>query len=120
MTVSGTNFGKAARDYGTYRAGFPKSIFARLEEFDIGLPDRTLIDVGTGTGALARGFALRGCDVIGVDPDPRMLGTAKEMDSQSNVSVRYVEANAEATGLDRGIADVVTAGRRRPGRGLSR
>ena len=110
MTVSGTNFGKAAKDYGTYRAGFPESIFARLAEFDIGLPDHTLIDLGTGTGTLARGFALRGCDVIGVDPDPRMIATAKELDLQRNVSVRYVEAKAEATGLDRRVADVVTAG----------
>ena len=110
MTVSGTNFGKAAGDYGTYRAGFPESIFARLAEFEIGLPAQTLIDVGTGTGTLARGFALRGCNVIGVDPDPRMLDKAKELGRQGDVSVQYVEARAEATGLDNGAVDVVTAG----------
>ncbi len=110
MTVSGTNFGKAAGDYGTFRAGFPESIFDRLAEFNVGLPDHTVIDLGTGTGTLARGFALRGCRVIGVDPDPRMLGAAKELDRQRRVSIRYVEAKAESTGLDGGVADVVTAG----------
>lgn len=39
MTVSGTNFGKAAEDYGTFWAGFPDSIFDRLAEFNVGLPD---------------------------------------------------------------------------------
>lgn len=110
MTVSGTNFGRAAEDYGTFRAGFPDSIFDRLAEFNIGLPDHSVIDLGTGTGTLARGFALRGCKVIGVDPDSRMISEAKKLDRQDGVGIRYVEAKAESTGLDGGIADVVTAG----------
>jgi ubiquinone/menaquinone biosynthesis C-methylase UbiE len=110
MTVSGTNFGKAAEDYGTYRAGFPESIFTRLAEFDVGRPDHYVIDLGTGTGTLARGFARRGCKVIGVDPDPRMIGEAKKLDQQNNVRTRYVQAKAESTGLDGDAADVVTAG----------
>lgn len=110
MTVSGTNFGKAAEDYGTYRAGFPDSIFERLAEFDIGQPHHSVIDLGTGTGTLARGFALRGCHVIGVDPDPRMISQAKELDHQRQVNIRYVEAKAEATGLGTDSVDIVTAG----------
>lgn len=110
MTVSGTNFGKAAEDYGTFRAGFPESIFDRLAAFNVGLPGQTVIDLGTGTGTLARGFAHNGCHVIGVDPDPRMIAEAQKLDRRNSVSVRYVEAKAESTGLDSGTADVVTAG----------
>ena len=106
MAVSGTNFGKAARDYGTFRAGFPESIFDRLAEFNVGQSDQTVIDLGTGTGTLARNFALRGCEVIGVDPDPRMIGEAKKLDRQERISIRYVEAKAESTGLDSSAADV--------------
>ncbi len=110
MTVSGTNFGKAAEDYGTFRAGFPASVFDRFAEFNVGVPGQSVVDLGTGTGTLARGFALRDCKVIGVDPDPCMLGEAKKLDHQSEVSIRYVEAKAESTGLDSSAADVVTAG----------
>ncbi len=110
MTVSGTDFGKAAGDYGTFRAGLPESIFSRLAGFKDGVPGQTVVDLGTGTGTLARGFALRGCEVIGVDPDPRMIGEAKKLDHQNEVTTRYVEAKAESTGLDSGAADVVTAG----------
>jgi SAM-dependent methyltransferase len=110
MTVSGINFGKAAGDYSTFRAGFPESIFDRLAEFNVGLPGDTVIDLGTGTGTLARGFALRGCKVIGVDPDPRMIDAAKALDDKSKVKITYLEAKAESTGLDGGIADAVTAG----------
>lgn len=110
MTVSGTNFGKAAADYGTFRAGFPESFFERLAAFDIGRPGQAVVDLGTGTGTLARGFALRGCRVTGVDFDPRMLAQARELDRKSNVSITYVEAKAESTGLPSASADVVTAG----------
>lgn len=110
MTVSGTNFGKAAGDYGAFRAGFPDSIFDRLAEFNVGLPNQAVIDLGTGTGTLARGFALRGCRVIGVDPDPRMIAEAKKLDRRDKVDIRYVEAKAESTGLESGTTDVVTAG----------
>lgn len=110
MTVSGTNFGKAAEDYRGFRAGFPESIFSHFAHFDIGLSGQTVVDLGTGTGTLARGFALRGCDVIGIDPDPRMIGQARELDLESKVTVRYFQATAECTGLEGGGADVVTAG----------
>jgi SAM-dependent methyltransferase len=110
LRVSGTNFGKAAADYGSFRAGFPDSFFDRLFELDIGLPGQRIVDFGTGTGTLARGFASRGCKVAGIDPDPRMLSEARKLDAQKNVSVRYVQATAENTGLDDLTADVVTAG----------
>lgn len=110
MTVSGTDFGKAAADYGTFRAGFPDTLFERLREFGVGLAGQTVVDLGTGTGTLARGFALRGCTAIGLDPDARMLAQARVLDQRAGAAVTYVQATAEATGLSPGTADSVTAG----------
>ncbi len=110
MTVSGTNFGKAAADYGKFRAGFPDSLFDRLQPYGVGLPGQIIVDLGTGTGTLARGFALRGCKVVGIDPDARMLAQARELDQQAGASVTYVQATAESTGLEIGTADIVAAG----------
>ncbi len=36
-----------------------------------------LVDLGTGTGTLARGFAQRGCNVIGLDISAQLLEQAK-------------------------------------------
>lgn len=44
LSISGTNFGKAAADYGTFRAGFPESLFDRLSAFDVGLPGQRAFD----------------------------------------------------------------------------
>ena len=110
MTDLGTSFGAAASDYGAFRAGFPDSLFGRLSVYAIGAPDQTVVDLGTGTGTLARGFALRGCRVIGLDPDERMLAKARELTEQKGLTVEYVNARAEATRLEGSIADVVVAG----------
>lgn len=107
MTI---DFGRTAKDYGRHRAGFPDRFFDRLMADGVVAAGNRLVDLGTGTGTVARGFALRGCDVIGVDPSTALREEAERLDRAAGASVRYIEAIAEATGLDDRSADVVTAG----------
>src|ERR1700719_1216148 len=64
----GVDFGTTAQDYAAHRAGFPKELFDRLATMGIGRSGQRLLDLGTGTGTLARGFARRGASVVGTDP----------------------------------------------------
>jgi len=107
MTV---DFGRTAIDYAAYRASFPEEFFARLEDMRIGLNGQRIVDFGTGTGVLARGFARRGCVVTGVDPAAAMLDEARQLDDEAGVRVNYLVASAEDTGLDGARWDVVSAG----------
>ena len=104
------DFGKTASDYGRHRAGFPDRFFDRVFESRLIAPGQGLLDLGTGTGAVARGMALRGCSVTGLDPSVSMTGQAKLLDREAGVDIRYVTARAEETGLPDGAFDVVTAG----------
>ncbi len=108
--IDPTGFGTAARDYATHRAGFPSELVQRLESFGIGLPGQRLVDLGTGTGTLARQFAAKGVSVTGVDPDERMLVTAAELAAADGVELDLRAVTAEATGLPEASFDVVTAG----------
>jgi 2-polyprenyl-3-methyl-5-hydroxy-6-metoxy-1,4-benzoquinol methylase len=83
------NFGATAQDYARYRAGFPDSLFDRLVKHGIGLAGQNILDLGTGTGSLARGFARRGCQVIGLDPAEPLLAMAQEIDRAEGVQVEY-------------------------------
>ena len=104
------NFGATAQDYGRYRAGFPQSFFKRLfAEGWVQEGDRVL-DLGTGTGTIARGLALRGCYATGLDSEQHLLTEAARLDREAATGVSYVEGRAEATGLPGQSFELVTAG----------
>jgi SAM-dependent methyltransferase len=104
------DFGATSEDYARHRAGFPDSLFERLAAYWIGVPGQSIADLGTGTGTLARGFARRGCRVIGIDISEMMLQAARELDAAAGVTVEYRMARAEETGLPDSRFDAVTAG----------
>lgn len=53
--MKNVDFGKTADDYAKHRAGFPPSLYLRLAHHGIDVAGADLIDLGTGTGTLARG-----------------------------------------------------------------
>ncbi|HYA68908.1 MAG TPA: class I SAM-dependent methyltransferase, partial [Acidimicrobiales bacterium] len=106
----GVDFGRTASDYATHRAGFPKGLFERLAALGVGRSGQRLLDLGTGTGSLARGFARRGCVVTGLDPSEPLLAEARRMAAEEGLSLTLVEGRAEDVDVDDGTFDVVTAG----------
>jgi len=104
------NFGAAAQDYARHRAGFPDSFYARLLAVGIGLQGQQVVDIGTGTGVLGRGFARRGCKVIGIDPDERLLAQARLLDQEAGIMIEYRVGVAEAVPAADRSTDVISAG----------
>ncbi|MDP6953200.1 MAG: class I SAM-dependent methyltransferase [Alphaproteobacteria bacterium] len=88
------DFGRTAEDYAAHRAGFPGSFYARLALHGIGLPEQSVLDLGTGTGVVARALAGHGCHVVGLDIAAAPIAAAR----------------AESTGLAEAAFDVVIAG----------
>jgi len=104
------NFGLTAEDYGKHRAGFPPSIFERLAHFGIGTAGQRVVDLGTGTGTLARGFAHCGCDVVGIDPAETMVAEARRLATAAHVAIAFRVGTAEETSLPDQSVDIVSAG----------
>jgi len=104
------NFGLTADDYAKYRAGFPDAFFERVFADGYVKPNASLLDLGTGTGTLARGFAGRGCRVTGADRSEQMIQQAKELSLAQGLDVDFRVAAAEETGLPDSSFDIVTAG----------
>jgi SAM-dependent methyltransferase len=104
------DFGKTAADYGTHRAGFPPELFDRLAAMGIVRPGIRTLDLGTGTGTVARSLAQRGCQSTGLDRSTPLMQEARRIDRDAGVTVEYVEAAAEDTGFPEASFDLVIAG----------
>jgi SAM-dependent methyltransferase len=104
------DFGCTAGDYAQYRAGFPDALFGILADRGIGGRGCRVLDLGTGTGALARGLAVRGATVFGLDPSAAMMEAARALDREAGVSVEYRVGRAEEPGFAEASFDAVTAG----------
>jgi SAM-dependent methyltransferase len=74
------DFGRAAGDYARHRQGYPPEFFARLAGLGVELSGRRVLDVGSGTGALARAFVTLGADVQALDPSPALLAEARRLE----------------------------------------
>jgi SAM-dependent methyltransferase len=65
------DFGRTAEDYARWRAGFPDAFYDRLPSLG-----RRVLDVGTGTGIVARALLKRGYDVTALDRSRAILEKA--------------------------------------------
>jgi SAM-dependent methyltransferase len=69
------SFGTDPERYDRARPSYPATLVERVIAAS---PGRDVLDVGCGTGIVARLFQAAGCAVLGVEPDARMAGQARQ------------------------------------------
>ena len=104
-------FATTAELYEQYRPPYSAEFFQAVAQ-KLALSKRhAVIDLGTGPGLLALGFAAYVGRVVGVDPEPNMLAAAQAAAARASVDVTFVEGRAEDLSDTVGSFDVVTIGR---------
>ena len=103
------DWSKTSRDYAEYRPGPPPSYYEILRSLGIGLSGQRILDLGTGTGTLARHFAACGAEVTGIDVAALQIEEACNLAAREGTKVNFRVGRAEATGLASGVFDVITA-----------
>lgn len=104
-------FETTAETYERFREPYPAAFFAKVAE-RLGLEgNERLIDLGTGPGILALGFAPFMGSVLGVDPETEMIGVARANAAEAGVTLPLIQGRTEDLPLDLGPFDVVTIGR---------
>jgi SAM-dependent methyltransferase len=68
-----------------------------------------VLDLGTGTGVVARALAARGGDVTGLDAAPGQVAAARRLAEEEGLAVRFEEGLAERTGQPDAAFDLVVA-----------
>lgn len=101
-------FSNRVTDYVRARPSYPTELIELLRA-EIGLgPERTVADIGSGTGILTGLLLDSKCRVIGVEPNDEMRGAA-EARLGALAAFQSVAGTAENTGLPEHSVDVVTA-----------
>ena len=85
------------------------SFYERLRDLGVGIASQRILDLGTGTGVVAREFALAGCRTVGVDISAEQIGAARALAQAERLEAEFLVAPAEDTGLSSASFDVVTA-----------
>src|SRR5258708_39454399 len=97
--------------YEKLRPPYPAEFFRNVaQRLHLG-KEHALIDLGTGPGLLALGFAPYVGRLVGVDPEPAMLAAARKAAADASKAITLIESRAEALPSDVGQFDVVTIGR---------
>lgn len=109
ITDSTGRFSTRVADYVKYRPGYPPAVLRLLEDKCGLTPGSVVADVGSGTGILSELFLKNGNRVYGVEPN-REMREAGERLLASYPNFTSVDGRAEATVLDSGSIDFVTAG----------
>lgn len=76
------SFGSDPERYDRARPSYPSGMLDAL----VGSGAQDVLDVGCGTGIVARLFAARGCRVLGVEPDGRMADVARRNGTRVELS----------------------------------
>jgi ubiquinone/menaquinone biosynthesis C-methylase UbiE len=104
-------FASAALTYEELRPPYPATFFETVAREVALRPEHRLIDLGTGPGLLALGFAPYVGSVTGVDPEPTMLERATAAAARAAVPLHLIEGTAETLPEAIGSFDVATIGR---------
>src|SRR5206468_10962483 len=104
------DWGKTSPDYAVYRPGYPVSFYSVLQAVGIGRPGQHILDLGTGTGVLARAFAQQGAHVIGIDIAEAQIVAAQQLAAQEYLDIRFITCAAEEAELPPQSFDIISCG----------
>jgi SAM-dependent methyltransferase len=104
-------FASTVPHYAEFRSPYPAKFFRTVAERLGFSKQNALIDLGTGPGLLALGFAPYVGRITGVDPEPAMLAVARQAAERGRRDFTLIEGKAEALPESIGRFDVVTIGR---------
>lgn len=101
-------FSQAAEDYAKYRPDYPDALVRACAAYAGLIPGSAVVDIGCGTGISTRRFAAHGYRVTGIEPNAAMLAKARATPAPGPGQVRYIDGDADHTGLPDSCAELIT------------
>lgn len=106
---STTRFSDRVENYVKYRPGYPVAIVSFLQETYRLTTDKTIADIGSGTGISGKLFLDSDYSVIGIEPNKEMREKSEAL-LKDYPGFRAIDATAEDTTLNDNSIDAIIAG----------
>jgi SAM-dependent methyltransferase len=103
------DWSKTSGDFGAHRPGPPLSFYEKLRALGVGFSGQRILDLGTGTGLLAREFAKNGCIASGTDVAAGQIEEAARLASAEQLSCDFYVASSETQPFPNATFDCITA-----------
>jgi len=103
------DWGRTSSDYAEHRPGPPARLYDLLATLGVGGAGQRVLDLGTGTGLVARALAARGAVASGIDIAPEQIEAARAAARREGLAIDFRVAPAEACPYADGTFDVVIA-----------
>ena len=103
------DWSRTSADYAAHRPGPPERLFDLLAALGVGGSGQRILDLGTGTGLVARAFARRGARVSGIDVAPGQIAEARQSAAAEGLVAEFVVAAAEACPFADASFDAIVA-----------
>ncbi len=109
--MSNPDWSRTSADYARHRQGFPPRFYEMIAREGLFAPGMRVLDLGTGTGTVARTLAEAGAEVLGIDPAPGQVVAARKLAEEEGLGerARFEEGLAERTGQPDASFDLVVA-----------
>lgn len=103
------DWGNTAEDYGKYRDIYPKTYFDALKSIGFADNKQSILDIGTGSGVIARSIYNSSLSITGIDIEKKQISKAIELASIEKKEISFFTRNAEETGLESNSFDSIIA-----------
>lgn len=103
------DWGRTSESYAKYRDIYPQVFYDTILSRNVGTSGQNILDIGTGTGVLARNMYRYGARWIGADIADNQIQQAKRLASENNMDIDFFTSSAEDIDFPEDTFDAVTA-----------
>lgn len=103
------DWGKTSEEYAKYRDIYPDEFYKRIIDRGYCVKGQKALDIGTGTGVLARNLFKYGAEWTGTDISPEQIEQARKMADAAGMKIDFQAVPAEELDYPAGSFDVITA-----------
>ncbi len=103
------DWGRTSKEYARFRDIYPEEFYKKIVDRGLCVSGQNILDLGTGTGVLARNMYKYGAKWTGTDISPEQIEQAKLLAEAGGMKIDFIAVPTEEIDFPKESFDVITA-----------